>query len=99
MKRGNFLRTIILALMTLVCCIMFSEKTIAGITINVNGGAAAVMNPASQTETEDTNSENQVSITVPKNIPEGSISSGVYVDTVSLADMDYDEAIDRKSVV
>ena len=93
MKRGSFLRTIILALTTLVCCIVLSDKTIAGITINVNGGAAAVTNPAPQTETEDTDSENQVNITVPKDIPEGTISSGVYVDTVSLADMDYDEAM------
>lgn len=90
MKRGSFFRTIILALATLVCCIVLSDKTNANITINVNGGAAAVTNTAPQIVTEETEEPAQISV---EDIPEGKINSGVYVDTVNLAGKNYNDAM------
>lgn len=90
MKRGSFSRTIILALATLICCVVLSDKTNADVTINVNGGAAAVTNTAPQIATEET--ENTEDATV-KEIPEGKINSGVYVDTVNLSGKNYEEAM------
>ncbi len=89
MKKGSFFRTIILALATLVCCIVFADKTNANITINVNGGAAAVTNPSIPIETEDQGIE----IPVVDEIPEGTINKGVFVDTVDLSGMDYQQAM------
>ena len=90
MKRGSFFRTIILALATLVCCIVLSDKTNANISINVNGGAAAVTNTAPQIVTEETEEPAQISV---EDIPEGKINSGVYVDTVNLAGKNYNDAM------
>lgn len=95
MKTGSFFRTIILALATLVCCIVLTDKTNADITINVSGGAAAVTNPMPQIETEEAeeSEENNSSAPAIDKIPEGKISAGVYVDTVDLGGMNYEQAM------
>ena len=95
MKRGSFFRTIILALATLVCCIVLTDKTNADITITVSGGAAAVTNPMPQIETEEAeeSEENNSSAPAIDKIPEGKISAGVYVDTVDLGGMNYEQAM------
>ena len=85
MKTGSFLRTIILALATLICCVVFADKTDAEAQISVNGGAAAITDISPQIEIMDTTAE--------KEIPKGKISSGVYVDTVNLAGKDYEAAL------
>lgn len=87
MEQGSFIKTFLLGVATLALCVVFSVNTSA-VTINVNAGASAVMNPT----VDGTDEADSIHVDVTEHIPDGVISKGVYADSVDLSSMTYDEA-------